>query len=72
MRQSFINGQMRDVVWSERRDTGGMFEATVGIYKDGDGYRTFVLDLGLGMQSKLHHTYEDARNDVERCLKKFY
>jgi hypothetical protein len=28
-----IAGALREVVWSEKRDTGGMFKAEVGVYQ---------------------------------------
>ena len=39
MVQKHIAGMLREVPWSEQRKGGGMFDAEVGVYRDGDPFR---------------------------------
>lgn len=56
-----------EVVSSHRFDEGGMFKATAGVVRDGDGFKAFVrTGWGGGGMSKQHPTAVDAANDLER------
>ena len=71
--KSMIAGAMREVVWSEPRDCGGMFDAKVGIWRDGDGFIAYVTDgWGGGVRSKRHPDEAAARGDIERLWNRLY
>lgn len=70
--EQLIGGKFRDVAWSERRDSGGMFDATVGVYCDDSGYVAYVTDWGRGIKSPPHPTLEDAKADIERLWNRMY
>lgn len=67
-----IAGALREVVWSEARDSGGMFDAEVGVYRDGDGFVAFIDDWGGGIRSRLHPDEKTARADIGRLWDRFY
>jgi|GraSoiStandDraft_51_1057287.scaffolds.fasta_scaffold968207_2 hypothetical protein len=68
-----IGGEARDVVWSESRDNGGMFDSEVGVYRDGDHYRAYVTDSwGAGIRSRQHESESVARGDIERLWDRLY
>lgn len=70
--QRLIGGIFKDVYWTESRDSGGMFDATVGVYKDDSGYVAYVIDWGTGVHSPPHPTLEAAKADVERLWDRMF
>jgi hypothetical protein len=68
---SFIFGQQREVVWRENRDSGGMFDWTVGVIKENEKYRSFVqTGWGGGAMGPGKVTEEEASQDIERLWHK--
>lgn len=68
-----IAGARRLVVWRETRDSGGMFDAEVGVWKDGDSFVAYVLDgWGGGVQSGKHPGEAAARGDIDRLWRRYY
>ena len=67
-----IAGALREVTWSEHRDSGGMFDAETGVYRDGDGFVAYISDWGGGIRSKAHPDEESARRDIARLWERFY
>ena len=72
MMMRHIAGALREVPWSEKRDSGGMFDAEVGVYRDGDGFVAFIYDWGGGIRSRIHPDVETARGDIDRLWERFY
>jgi len=73
MLRKFVAGQVRDVVFSETRDCGGMFDAEVGVWRGSQGFTAYVKDgFGGGINSGHHGSEQEARDDIERLWDKFY
>jgi hypothetical protein len=71
----YIAGALRDVVWRERRDDGGMFgdAAEVGVWHDSGGFVAYAKDgWGGGVRSKHHPDEATARRDTERLWERLY
>ena len=60
------------LVWSERRDDGGMFKATVGVARRGDRYAAFVKDGWGGGVSCTRDTEDAAKAEIERLWERLY
>ncbi len=70
---SYIGGAVREVVWSETRDSGGMFTAEVGVWREGGKFVAYVKDGWTdGIRSAPHGDEQAARRDVGRLWEKFY
>lgn len=73
VKERFINGHLREVLWEEARDNGGMFNSTVGVYMvEGGRFASFVYDVGSGVASPPHATVEAAIADIERLWERLY
>lgn len=65
------------VVWTEARDTGGMFPATVGVEElppnlsATNKFRAFAIDWHGGVQC-FRPTLEEAKGEVERLLNRLH
>jgi hypothetical protein len=69
-----VAGEMRKVVWSERRDAGEMYDAKVVIWLDEKGYTAYVMG-GFGggvMVSRPVSTKDEACGELARLWSKFY
>lgn len=68
-----VNGEMRKVVWSERRDAGEMYDAEAGIWLDEKGYTAYVMTgWGSGASAPPAADKEDARCEVVRLWTRMY
>lgn len=72
MQRKFIAGAWRDCTFTEERDTGGMFNATVGVWVEGNKYTAFVSDWGGGMKSPAYDTEQEAIRAIERLMGRYY
>lgn len=71
--KKLVFGDVREVVWSERRDTGGMFDAEVGVWRDGPGFVAYVQgEWGGGANSRRHPDEQSARADVDRLWSRYF
>jgi hypothetical protein len=60
------------VVWSERRDDGGMFDAEVGVAEDGARYVAYVtVGWGSGVRCT-RDTEAAARGEIDRLWNRLY
>lgn len=65
------------IVYTARRDTGGMFDARVGVErlpfvtKSGNEYRTYAADWHGGVQC-FRPTLEEAMSEIDRLLRKLH
>lgn len=59
-------GASREVVWSEKRDDGGMFDAEVGVYKSGNQFVAYAANGWGGGVQCTRDTFEAARAEVDR------
>jgi hypothetical protein len=68
-----VNGEMRKVVWSERRDAGEAYDAEAGIWLDEKGYTAYVRDgWGSGVSGPAKETKDEARTDSVRLWSRMY
>lgn len=67
-----IGTEFLPLVWSERRDAGEMFDATVGVARKNDRFMAFVKDGWGGGVSCTRDTKEAADGEIERLWEKFY
>jgi len=70
--KTLIGKEFLEVEWSERRDDGGMFDATVGVARSGDRFVAFVMDGWGGGVRCTRDTEEAAKGEIDRLWKRLY
>lgn len=68
----FLGKEFLPVVWSEKRDDGGMFDAEVGVAVSGDRFVAYVMDGWGGGVRCTRTTEESARAEIDRLWQKLY